>query len=86
MTAGDAANGTLGIAQDGGTHLVLVHSELVPEPAADFAVGWHVMVDAPGLGLDGARSETAWARSRRSSRSTRGAEEFRLLVSFWKSE
>ncbi|MFW5418069.1 SRPBCC family protein [Nocardiopsis sp. CNT-189] len=30
---------------DSGTRLLLTHRELLREPAADFAVGWHVILD-----------------------------------------
>ncbi|MGW9556312.1 SRPBCC domain-containing protein [Nocardiopsis sp. NPDC055551] len=46
---------------DGGTHLTLTHRELRPEPAADFATGWHVMLDALALGVDGRPTGQAWA-------------------------
>lgn len=43
-----------------GTELVLVHSEVSPEPAVDFAIGWHVMLDALGLAADGNSPKEAW--------------------------
>ncbi|MGW5876107.1 SRPBCC domain-containing protein [Nocardiopsis terrae] len=45
----------------GGTRLVLVHGELLPEPAAEFATGWHVMLDALTLAAGGGSSEDAWS-------------------------
>jgi uncharacterized protein YndB with AHSA1/START domain len=44
----------------GGTRLTLDHSELLPEPAADFATGWHVMLDALALVADGKPSGDVW--------------------------
>ncbi|GAA1459908.1 SRPBCC family protein [Nocardiopsis exhalans] len=44
----------------GGTRLTLVHGELLPEPAADFATGWHVMLDALALAADGKPTDDAW--------------------------
>ena len=44
----------------GGTRLTLVHTELLPEPAADFATGWHVMLDALALAADGKPTDDAW--------------------------
>lgn len=44
----------------GGTRLTLVHRELVPEPAVDFAIGWHVMLDALALAADGEPTDTVW--------------------------
>lgn len=38
---------------DGGTHLVLLHRPVRQDPAADYAAGWHVMLDALRLHLDG---------------------------------
>ncbi|WP_159622070.1 SRPBCC domain-containing protein [Ruania rhizosphaerae] len=48
---------------DGGTLLTLTHREVLPEPAAEFAVGWHVMLDALTLAADGSPEpvESAWA-------------------------
>lgn len=43
-----------------GTRLTLVHAELLPEPAADFATGWHVMLDALALAADGKSADDAW--------------------------
>lgn len=43
-----------------GTRLTLVHVELLPEPAADFAAGWHVMLDALALAADGKPTDDAW--------------------------
>lgn len=43
-----------------GTRLTLVHSELLPEPAVDFATGWHVMLDALALAADGKPADDAW--------------------------
>ena len=45
---------------DGGTRLTLVHRELVEEPAREFALGWHMMLDALRLYLDGQPTDTAW--------------------------
>lgn len=45
---------------DDGTRLTLVHREVLPEPAAEFAVGWHVMLDALRLGLAGRSPDEAW--------------------------
>ncbi|MFE9246320.1 SRPBCC domain-containing protein [Nocardiopsis sp. NPDC006938] len=45
-----------------GTLLTLVHGELEPEPATDFATGWHVMLDALALDLEGGSADAAWAR------------------------
>ncbi|PWV44433.1 SRPBCC family protein [Nocardiopsis sp. L17-MgMaSL7] len=44
-----------------GTLLTLVHSELAPDPAPDFATGWHVMLDALALAAEGEPTEGAWA-------------------------
>ncbi len=38
---------------EGGTRLRLVHSELLREPAADFAMGWHLILDTLGHHADG---------------------------------
>lgn len=43
-----------------GTLLTLVHGELSPEPAADFATGWHVMLDALALAAGGEPTDAAW--------------------------
>ncbi|AOS62341.1 SRPBCC domain-containing protein [Actinoalloteichus hymeniacidonis] len=43
-----------------GSELTLVHSELVREPAADFATGWHVMLDSLELDLAGEPTDPAW--------------------------
>ncbi|WP_017587685.1 SRPBCC domain-containing protein [Nocardiopsis ganjiahuensis] len=43
-----------------GTRLTLVHSELLPGPAADFATGWHVMLDALDLAAEGRSADDAW--------------------------
>jgi uncharacterized protein YndB with AHSA1/START domain len=43
-----------------GTRLTLVHGELLPEPAADFATGWHVMLDALALAVGGKPADDAW--------------------------
>lgn len=37
-----------------------MHGELLPEPAADFATGWHVMLDALALAADGKPTDDAW--------------------------
>lgn len=44
-----------------GSVLTLVHSEVSPEPATDFAIGWHVMLDALSLAADGKPTNDAWA-------------------------
>lgn len=44
-----------------GSRLILTHAEVLPEPARDFAVGWHVMLDALVLAQDGASTDAAWA-------------------------
>jgi hypothetical protein len=38
----------------GGSVLVLLHRPLRPEPAVDYAAGWHAMLDALAAHLDGA--------------------------------
>jgi uncharacterized protein YndB with AHSA1/START domain len=38
---------------EGGTYLVLLHRPVRQGPAADYASGWHVMLDALHLHLDG---------------------------------
>lgn len=45
----------------GGTRLILRHRDLVEEPAREFALGWHLMLDALRLDLDGRPTEPAWA-------------------------
>ena len=47
-------------ADDGGTRLQLTDSELLREPAADFAVGWHIILDTAGLYLGGEDWWAAW--------------------------
>ena len=37
-----------------------MHRELVEEPAREFALGWHMMLDALRLYLDGQPTDTAW--------------------------
>ncbi|UFU07908.1 SRPBCC domain-containing protein [Ruania halotolerans] len=46
-----------------GTLLTLTHREVLAEPAAEFAVGWHVMLDALSLAADGRADavDAAWA-------------------------
>lgn len=44
-----------------GTLLTLVHREVMREPAKEFAVGWHVMLDALALDLAGRSTDDAWA-------------------------
>ncbi|APU19495.1 SRPBCC domain-containing protein [Actinoalloteichus sp. GBA129-24] len=51
VAAGDAGEGSV---------LTLVHSEVLREPAADFAVGWHVMLDALELIMAGEPTDAAW--------------------------
>jgi len=43
----------------GGTYLTLVHRPVRPAPAADYATGWHVMLDALDLHLSG-RGIAGW--------------------------
>lgn len=43
-----------------GTELVLVHSEVSREPAVEFAIGWHVMLDAFDLAVAGESPTQAW--------------------------
>lgn len=38
---------------EGGTFLVLLHRPVRQDPAADYAAGWHVMLDALRIHLDG---------------------------------
>lgn len=38
---------------DGGTRLVLLHKPVRQGPASDYAAGWHIMLDALRLHLDG---------------------------------
>ncbi|WP_051298153.1 SRPBCC domain-containing protein [Brevibacterium album] len=45
---------------EGGTRLQLTHSELVREPARDFAVGWHIILDSADLHLSGGDPGAAW--------------------------
>ncbi|WP_277210874.1 SRPBCC family protein [Isoptericola croceus] len=51
-------------ADDGGTRLTLTHTDVAAGPAPEFAVGWHVMLDALVLAADGADDavEAAWSR------------------------
>ncbi|ASO19063.1 uncharacterized protein YndB with AHSA1/START domain [Actinoalloteichus hoggarensis] len=51
VTAGDAGEGSV---------LTVVHSEVLREPAADFAAGWHVMLDALELIMAGDPADAAW--------------------------
>jgi uncharacterized protein YndB with AHSA1/START domain len=44
-----------------GSRLTLTHSEVLPEPARDFATGWHVMLDALTLAEAGEPTDAAWA-------------------------
>lgn len=46
---------------DEGTCLTLVHREVLPEPAAEFAIGWHIMLNALKLDLAGRSTDEAWA-------------------------
>lgn len=46
---------------DEGTRLTLVHCEVLREPAAEFAIGWHIMLDALELELAGRSTDEAWA-------------------------
>ncbi len=43
----------------GGTHLLLLHRPVRTASAADYATGWHVMLDAIGLHLSG-EGLTGW--------------------------
>lgn len=47
---------------DGFTRLQLTHSELIREPAADFAVGWHAMLDTAERYLDGESWDDVWGQ------------------------
>lgn len=44
-----------------GTRLTLTHREVLAEPATEFAIGWHVMLDALRLDLAGEPTDAAWA-------------------------
>lgn len=44
-----------------GSRLILTHGEVLPEPARDFATGWHVMLDALTLAQAGDPTDAAWA-------------------------
>lgn len=44
-----------------GTRLTLLHRELVEEPAGEFALGWHMMLDSLQLDLQGRPTGPAWA-------------------------
>lgn len=46
---------------DDGTRLTLLHRELVEEPAREFALGWHMMLDSLQLDIDGRPTDPAWA-------------------------
>lgn len=46
--------------QGDATELLLVHSEVVAEPAVDFAIGWHVVLDALALALADTAPNAAW--------------------------
>lgn len=46
-----------------GTRLTLDHGEVLPEPAVEFAVGWHLMLDALALDLDDRSAGQAWTRA-----------------------
>lgn len=48
---------------EAGTHLSLVHREVLPEPAVDFAAGWHLMLEALELDLAGEPTDKAWERA-----------------------
>lgn len=41
--------------------LTLTHSEVLPEPAREFATGWHVMLDALALSQADQPTDEAWA-------------------------
>ncbi|UED84561.1 SRPBCC domain-containing protein [Streptomyces profundus] len=43
-----------------GTRLLLDHRELIREPATDFAIGWHLILDALTGCCDGAPPDDAW--------------------------
>lgn len=45
---------------DGGCRLLLTHREVLPEPAVDFAVGWHAILDALELHAEGQPTDRAW--------------------------
>lgn len=47
---------------DGGTRLQLTHAELVREPATDFAVGWHVILDTAERYLADRGWDDVWDR------------------------
>ena len=50
----DDRRGTVGVGPDGdGSVLVLLHRPVRPEPAVDYCTGWHVMLDALAVHLDG---------------------------------
>lgn len=44
-----------------GSRLTLTHGEVLPEPARDFATGWHVMLDALALSQSDESTDDAWA-------------------------
>lgn len=46
--------------QDGGALLTLTHRELIEEPAREFALGWHMMLDSLQLDLEGRPTDAAW--------------------------
>ncbi|WP_120003193.1 SRPBCC domain-containing protein [Nesterenkonia muleiensis] len=45
---------------DGRTRLSLLHQELVEEPAREFALGWHMILDSLDLDLRGQSTDPAW--------------------------
>lgn len=45
---------------DGSTRLQLTHAELVREPATDFAIGWHVILDSAARHLDNRALDDVW--------------------------
>ncbi|HLS93434.1 MAG TPA: SRPBCC domain-containing protein [Microbacterium sp.] len=43
-----------------GTRLALVHRDLTEQPAREFALGWHMILDALRLAIDGQPTDAAW--------------------------
>lgn len=51
------------VATEDGALLTLVHRELIEEPAREFAIGWHMILDALQLDISGSATDDAWNMS-----------------------
>lgn len=48
------------VADEDSTLLTLIHRELIEEPAREFALGWHMILDALQLDMLGSATDEAW--------------------------